>query len=166
MLHRFEMKNCKTASLPINISVKLSELQNEEVITEKKFPYRKIVGCVNYIAQILRPDMLRCEQSCSVFEQSIRAAKHVMKYLKGLPLCYNGKMEDKLVGYCDSHYANDLEARKSIWIHFYVTWRISILVFKSTKSDGTVIIRSRKHGYLGSSKGTSMTMRIFKISCK
>lgn len=39
-----------------------------------------------------------------------------MKYLKGtidLSLCYNGKTQDKLIGYCDSDYAGDPVARRS-----------------------------------------------------
>lgn len=39
-----------------------------------------------------------------------------MKYLKGtigFLLCYNGKTEDGLVGYCDSDYAGDLMKGKS-----------------------------------------------------
>lgn len=121
MLRRFGMENCKTVSTPMNVSVKLSESKNEQVITEKKFPYREAVGCLNYIAQISRPDISYVVSNLARFsnnpsELHWRAAKHLMKYLKGtisLSLCYNGERQDKLVGYCDSDYAGDLEARKS-----------------------------------------------------
>lgn len=47
MLHRFGMENCKTTSSPVDCSVKLSELKNEESIAEKRFPYREAMGSLN-----------------------------------------------------------------------------------------------------------------------
>lgn len=121
MLRRFGMEDCKTTTSPVNSSINLSELKEEEAITEKRFPYREAVGCLNYIAQISRPDIAYIVGNLARFannpsETHWRAAKQVMKYLKGtidLSLCYNGKTQDKLIGYCDSDYAGDPVARRS-----------------------------------------------------
>jgi len=121
MLCRFGMENCKTTTSPVNNSVKLSELKDEEGVTEKRFPYREAVGCLNYIVQISRPDISYVVSNLARFsnnpsEMHWRAAKHVMKYLKGtvsLSLCYNKETQDELIGYCDSDYAGDLVSRKS-----------------------------------------------------
>jgi len=121
MLCRFGMENCKTTTSPVNNSVKLSELKDEEGVTEKRFPYREAVGCLNYIAQISRPDISYVVSNLARFsnnpsEMHWRAAKHAMKYLKGtvsLSLCYNKETQDELIGYCDSDYAGDLMSRKS-----------------------------------------------------
>lgn len=128
MLSRFGMENCKTTTSPMNSSVKLSELQIEEDVAEKRFPYREAVGSLNYIALISRPDIsytvnTLARASNNPTDLHWRAVKHVMKYLKGtigLSLCYKGQTGGRLIGYCDSDYAGDLEARKSTSGHIFM----------------------------------------------
>ncbi|XP_039302787.1 secreted RxLR effector protein 161-like [Solenopsis invicta] len=115
------MQDCKPVTSPMDSSVKLMEQKNEEDIIGKRFPYREAVGSLNYIALISRPDISYAVNTLARFsnnpsEVHWRAIKHVMKYLKGtigFSLCYKGKSEDKLVGYCDSDYAGDLVSRRS-----------------------------------------------------
>lgn len=137
MLCHFGMENCKTTTSPVNSSVKLSELKNEEVIIEKRFPYREAVGCLNYIAQISRPDISFVVSSLARFSNNPseihwRAAKHVMKYLKGtigLSLCYNEETQDKVVGYSDSDYAGNPIARRSTSGYiFMLRWTNSVVI--------------------------------------
>lgn len=121
MLCRFGMENCKPTKSPMDCSVKLSESKNEEKVIEKRFPYREAVGSLNYVALISRPDIsyavnILARFSNSPSELHWKAVKHVMRYLKStikFSLCYSGKAEDELVGYCDSDYAGDLAERKS-----------------------------------------------------
>ncbi|XP_071572364.1 uncharacterized protein [Temnothorax nylanderi] len=115
------MENCKTTTSPMDCSVKLSELKNEKDINEKRFPYREAVRSLNYIALISRPDISYAVNTLARFlnnpsDLHWKAVKHVIRYLKGtigLLLCYNGKTEEGLVGYCDSDYAGDVTERKS-----------------------------------------------------
>lgn len=109
MLCRFKMKNCRSIKLPMNSSVKLSELKNEEKVIEKRFLYREAVGSLNYVALVSRPDISYFVNTLARFsnnpsELHWKAVKHVMRYLKDtnkFSLCYNGKAENGLIGYCD-----------------------------------------------------------------
>lgn len=67
MLHRFGMKDCKSVTSPMDFSIDLTEI-NEEKNEEKHFPYRKAIGCLNYIAIISRPDISCCKHACSIFK--------------------------------------------------------------------------------------------------
>ena len=56
ILNRFGMEECKPVTSPMENATQLIKL-NEEKNEEKRFPYREAVGCLNYIATILRPDI-------------------------------------------------------------------------------------------------------------
>ncbi|KAL6431962.1 hypothetical protein ACFW04_007412 [Cataglyphis niger] len=105
----------------MDCSIKLSESKNEEKVIEKRFPYREAIGSLNYVALISRPDIsyavnILAQFSNNSSELHCKAVKHVMRYLKGtikFSLCYSGRTEDELIGYCDSDYVGDLEEIKS-----------------------------------------------------
>lgn len=119
MLHRFGMEDSKPAVSLMDSSVDLTACCEDEN-TEKRFPYREAVGCLNYIATISRLDISYAVNKLARYsdnpqELHWRATKRVMRYLKGtidISLCYGGS-SDELTGYCDSDYAGELRMRRS-----------------------------------------------------
>jgi len=117
MLHRFGMEDCKPAKSPMDSSIESTETKDEE----KRFPYREAIGCLNYIATVSRPDISYAMNKLARYSNDPqqlhwKAAKRVMKYLKGtidISLYFHEESSDALIGYCDSDYAGELEERKS-----------------------------------------------------
>lgn len=120
ILHRFGMEESKPVISPMDPSIKLTDVLQEEKTTNKRFPYREAVGCLNYVAIISRPDISFAVNTLARYsnnpqELHWKAVKRVMKYLKGtidLSLCF-GESSDNLIGYCDSDYAGEVEERRS-----------------------------------------------------
>ncbi|PNF37230.1 Retrovirus-related Pol polyprotein from transposon TNT 1-94 [Cryptotermes secundus] len=117
ILEKFAMINCKNVSTPLPAGCKLDR-NNSDKLSEI-FSYQSLVGCLNYLALIARPDIafaasfLGQYNSCATAEHW-KCAKHVLRYLrktKDLCLVYS-KTGKSIVGYSDSDYANG-EDRKS-----------------------------------------------------
>ena len=118
ILKRFNMENCNPSKVPMD----LSPLGRPLVPAEQDFPYRELVGSLQYISMTTRPDITHAVSQLSRhlnnFDESHwKAAKKVLRYLKGtkdmginysksgtaLPetYCqyrYNGPKSDEVVG--------------------------------------------------------------------
>ena len=87
----------------------------------KNIPYQEAVGCLMYLSQCTRPDILFAVNLLSRFNNNPgpkhwEAVKHLLRYLRGtskMKLCYNADANSKLVGYSDADWASDLDDRRS-----------------------------------------------------
>ena len=121
-LKRFGMDSSKPVSTP---SEKLSEedcpADEEEKQKMSHVPYREAVGCLNYIAQSTRPDIVFAVNVLSRFctnpgVKHWQGVKHLMRYLRGTSdyqLTYKKSKDDSIIGYSDADWDADKQDRIS-----------------------------------------------------
>ena len=125
LLERFGLKSCKSVETPF-AEIKLtredcSQEGSEEQECMKKFDYRNLVGCLNYLACSSRPDISFAANFLNSFvenpgEKHWKARKRVLIYLKdskSKSLVF--RRGDKLTLECfsDADWAGNLDRRKS-----------------------------------------------------
>ena len=125
ILKRFNMDKCKPVAVPMNNSEKLTKEEspksNNETAAMKDVPYQEAVGCLMYLAQSTRPDILYAVNMLSRFNKNPgqkhwNGVKHVMRYLRGtsnFKLVYKKNVDSKIIGYCDADWGSDPDERKS-----------------------------------------------------
>ena len=118
ILEEFKMKECNSAKTPMECRLRLNrEGEGEEV---ESTSFRKLIGCLRFLS-LTRPDLIFSVSYLSrfmskPFSNHLAAAKRILRYIKGTSdygLVFGKDKECKLVGYCDSDYAGDLDDRKS-----------------------------------------------------
>ena len=126
ILERFGMVDAKPMPTPMNVSEKLTNDLSPKDDNEKaemaQIPYREAVGCLNYIAQSTRPDIVFAVNQLSRFNNNPgrkhwQAVKHLLRYLKGTAhhgLKYEKSKSNLIIGYCDADWGANSEGRKSI----------------------------------------------------
>ena len=153
LLIKYDMVECNIVDTPQAVSVVLEKEDKltEDEIRAQPYDYRGIVGCLIYLVRGTRPDIANAVRELSKFlscynESHWRAAKRVLKYLKGTSkygLVYNGtKSEVVYEIYTDASFANATEKRKS------VTGFVSILAgacisWKSARQDCTSLFTAQ-----------------------
>ena len=120
VLERFDMCNAKAVSVPADPNVTLFPAEN--VNKQSTYPYRQAVGSLLYLAMVTRPDIAYAVSILSRFfnkfdNNHVRAVKRVFAYLAGtihVGIKYkSGGSNPNLIGFSDSHFATDLETRRS-----------------------------------------------------
>ncbi|KAL0537452.1 hypothetical protein IC582_026430 [Cucumis melo] len=119
ILDRFQMKNCNSATIPVEPNLKLTKDREGKKISSTL--YKQMVGSLMYLTAT-RPDIMYAVSSISRFMKSptkfhLLAAKRILRYIKGtsdLGMLYQRRRKLNLVGFSDSDYAGDLNDRKSI----------------------------------------------------
>jgi hypothetical protein len=113
------MADCKAAATPMEERLRLSRDSTTEEVDATL--YRRIVGSLRYLIHI-RPDLTYAVGYVSRFlerpiEEHFQAVKKILRYIVGTlqyGLCYGRRMgTTRLVGYCDSDLADDIDTRKS-----------------------------------------------------
>ncbi|CAL1381539.1 unnamed protein product [Linum trigynum] len=112
------MENCNPVSTPAECGLKLSKDDKGEKVNSTKF--RSLVGSLRYLT-CTRPDILYAVGLVSRYMEAPtmshwNAAKRILRYIKGTidhGLLYTKSENFKLVGYCDSDWAGDVDDRKS-----------------------------------------------------
>ncbi|GKA38517.1 putative ribonuclease H-like domain-containing protein [Tanacetum coccineum] len=118
ILKKFDFKNVKTASTPIETQKPL--VNDEEAANVDVHLYRSMIGSLMYFTTS-RPDIMFAVYACSRFQVTpktshLNAVKIIFRYLKGrlkLGLCYPKESSFDLVAYSDSDYAGANLDRKS-----------------------------------------------------
>jgi hypothetical protein len=113
------MGNCNAVATPLDTTVKLSSIKDDEAPADPH-EYASVVGGLMFAACVTRPDI-----SCAVGQLSqflnnpssthMRAAKRVLRYLQGtstLGITYR-PLPLRLEGYSDTDWAGDLDTRRS-----------------------------------------------------
>lgn len=92
VLTRFMMQDSKPTATPMNTAVKLTKEMSPQTEEEAKqmaaVPYQEAVGCLMYLAQCTRPDILFAVNQLSRYNTNPgpshwQAVKHLMRYLRG-----------------------------------------------------------------------------------
>jgi len=104
----------------MDINVKLTKDKKDPSEEERNLPYRKLVGCITYLAMTTRPDIAFAASCLGQFNNCYteihwRAAKRVLRYLKGtmnLGLKYASELTP-LKGFVDSDWGNNEVDRRS-----------------------------------------------------
>ncbi|XP_059629556.1 secreted RxLR effector protein 161-like [Cornus florida] len=102
----------------MEVGIKLSRDEDGETVDPTFF--KSLVGSLRYLT-CTRPDILFAVGLVSRFMERptithFKAAKRILRYIKGtldFGLFYSFSNDFKLVGYCDSDWAGDLDDRKS-----------------------------------------------------
>jgi hypothetical protein len=119
ILEMVGMVNCKTAATPMEERCKLSRDSTAKEVDATL--YRRIVGSLRYLIHT-RPDLTYAVGYVSRFlerptEEHLQAVKKILHYITGTlqyGLRYGRRMRTtRLVGYCDSDLAGDIDTRKS-----------------------------------------------------
>ena len=161
ILQRFNMFECKPAPTPVDAGTILRKATDDEHMqfVEQNFPYRQAVGSLVYLAQTTRPDICWSVSKLSQFldrpgSMHVTAIKHVLRYLKGTKtysLTFKPS-DQKLTGYVDSDWANDVDDRRST--SGYVFNLGSASVSWKTKKQPTVSLSSCEAEYMALSEVT------------
>ncbi|CAL1410462.1 unnamed protein product [Linum trigynum] len=112
------MENCNPVSTPAECGLKLSKDDKGEKVNSTEF--RSLVGSLRYLT-CTRPDILYAVGLVSRYMEAPtisqwNAGKRILRYIKGTidhGLFYTKSVNFKLVGYCDSDWAGDMDDRKS-----------------------------------------------------
>jgi hypothetical protein len=117
MLKIFDMLECKVMKAPMETKLNLLVDTSSELVDATL--YRQVIGSLMYPTNT-RPDILFDVNTLSQYlvepkHVHLVAAKHVMRYLKGMldyGLCYIGDHDFRLYGYIDSDWAGNASDRK------------------------------------------------------
>lgn len=126
-LDRFNMRDCNMVETPHAVGVYLNSSMSpstpDEITRMKQVPYRELVGSLNYIATMTRPDIstavgVLCRFGANPGPLHWNAAKRILKYLSGTQtygIKYSKSTNgcNQVVGYSDSDWAGDPETRRS-----------------------------------------------------
>ncbi|CAL1405651.1 unnamed protein product [Linum trigynum] len=118
VLKKFKMENYNPVSTPAECGLKLSKDDKGEKVNSTEF--RSLVGSLRYLT-CTRPDILYSVGLVSRYMEAPtmshwNAAKRILRYIKGTidhGLVYTKSETFKLVGYCNSDWAGDMDDRKS-----------------------------------------------------
>ena len=127
VIDKFRMMDAKTANVPLNPTVKYSSkmcpksVEEKEIMAEK--PYNELLGSLQFIANLTRPDIAYSVNLLSRYKsnpgnQHWEGAKHIVRYLKGTydqGIIYDGSRSgaSNLIAYSDADWAGDQDDRKS-----------------------------------------------------
>ena len=111
ILKEFNMDSCKPMTTPWTTGVKLERVTK----TEGDFPYRQLMGKLNYLATHTRPDIAATVSLLSAHNQCFdethwQAAKRLLRYLKGtkdLGIRFEDTQELQLAVYTDASFAQE-----------------------------------------------------------
>jgi hypothetical protein len=106
------MSECKPVGTPVDLGTKLKR-KGEQTEEDLKFPYRKLVGALTYLAATTRPDISFSVSCLGQFnncykEEHWKAAKRVLRYLKGtvgVGLTY-GSNAETMKGFVDADWGS------------------------------------------------------------
>jgi Reverse transcriptase (RNA-dependent DNA polymerase) len=119
---------------------------SEEQQEMASVPYKSLVGSLNYIATLTRPDIAYAVHRCAAYMQNpgrlhFTAAKRVARYLKATPhfgLFYPYGTALDLHAYVDSDWAGDSDDRRSI-TGYIIILGLAAVSWKSRKQPSVAL---------------------------
>ena len=141
VLQRFKTDSCHPKSVPCDSSL-IKDMNSDSPLLENGTIFREIVGSLIYAMTCTRPDLSYVvgklsQNLAKPTNADLQLSKFVLKYIKGTlnySLKFRKSTEDlKLIGFCDSDYANGND-RKSI----------SGYCFRLSSNGPMIIWRSKK----------------------
>lgn len=136
------MNDAKEQSIPIDPTVRYSKTMGPTTFEEKeemkKKPYNELLGCLQFVVNLTRPDIAFSVNMLSRFKSNPGeahwiTAKKILRYLKktaDLGIIYRSLLskDDSIIAYSDADWAGDQDDRKSTsaYIMMYgsgpITW--------------------------------------------
>ena len=172
MLARFKMSECKPASTPAALGVRLLKQDGPQTKSEiadmKQVPYRAAVGSLLYASIRTRPDIASAVRAVAKFSNNPgkkhwTAVKRIFRYLKGTTsfgISFS-RGKSQLVGYCDSDWANDPESRKSVSGYVFllaggpVSWK--------SKAQNSVALSSCEAEYMAAASAAQEAIHLRRL---
>jgi Reverse transcriptase (RNA-dependent DNA polymerase) len=119
LFDRYGMEECNPITTPLDTSVKLSSITEQEALADPQ-KYASIVGGLTFAASITRPDIACAVGHLSQFlnkpsSTHMHTAKCILRYLQGtsiLVIIYHPPPL-QLQGYSDTNWAGDMDTRRS-----------------------------------------------------
>ena len=119
LLSRHGMQDFSPVTTPLDTSVKLTAIKDDEAPADPK-DYASIVGGLMFAACVTRPDIMCAVGQLSQFlntpsSKHLHAAKRVLRYIQGTPtlgITYSPP-PSKLTGFSDADWAGDINTRRS-----------------------------------------------------
>ena len=151
LLEKFNLADCVPVKTPFDpnqvLTKDMSPTNADQQKQMEKYPFKELVGSLQFLASGTRPDIAFAVNIVSAFNSNPgmphwTAAKRILRYLKGtkeLKLTYQKSEDPEFLGYSDSDYANDRDTRKSITGYVF------------TKAGGAVSWASKKQITVASS---------------
>jgi hypothetical protein len=164
ILKKFSMINCNSVLTPLDPSYKLSNndcpTTDEEKDNMKQYPYREVIGSLQYLCYSTRPDINYAVNLLSRYtvNPGIKhwlAAKHLLQYIKGTKdygLEFNNNDSNGnnnnliITAYSDADWAGDLDERKSTTGYFVLI--NNNIVSWASKKQQTVALSSAEAEYM------------------
>lgn len=164
VLDRFRMSDCNPVSTPLDlnqkISLKFCPKSDDEREEMANVPYEQLIGCLQFAAQVTRPDICFAVNLLSRYKANPGkahwgAAKRILRYLKGTinkRLVYTST-QTQIQAYCDADYASDLDQRKSTTGYVFmfqgsaISWnskRQKTIALSSTESEYMSVVAAIK----------------------
>ncbi|KAI7938193.1 hypothetical protein MJO28_015113 [Puccinia striiformis f. sp. tritici] len=154
-LVQFNLQNEHLASCPLDPKIKMNKAtqDDQEALKKLGFNYRSIVGSLNYLSILTRPDVSYAVSALSQFLESpglshYNAAIQVFRYISGtreMGLTFNKEEESELKAYVDADWGNCLVTRRSVTGYVAMAGN-HLLSWKSSKQD-TVSLSSAEAEY-------------------
>ncbi|KAI7952262.1 hypothetical protein MJO29_007893 [Puccinia striiformis f. sp. tritici] len=154
-LLEFNLQNEHRASCPLDPKGKMRKAteKDQEALKKLGYNYRSIVGSLNYLALLTRPDISYAVSALSQFLESpglshYNSAIQVFRYISGtreIGLTFKKQDVSELKAYVDADWGNCLDTRRSVTGYIAMTGN-HLLSWKSTKQD-TVSLSSAEAEY-------------------
>ncbi|XP_055840140.1 uncharacterized protein LOC129907788 isoform X2 [Episyrphus balteatus] len=119
LLTHWGMENCKPASTPLASGTVLEKCSKDNCAAVNIKDYQSLMGALNYLATISRPDLTHVVSKMSQFcshphHEHFIAAKHILRYLRSdSKVCLNYNGNNDLFCYTDADWGSDATDRKS-----------------------------------------------------
>jgi hypothetical protein len=154
-LVQFELQNSHPASCPLDprIQFKKATKEDQEALKRLGHNYRSIVGSLNYLSILTRPDISYAVSALSQFLESpglthYNAAEQVFRYISGtreVGLTFEKQVSKGLKAYVDADWGNCLLTRRSV-TGYVAMMGDHLLSWKSNKQS-TVSLSSAEAEY-------------------
>ena len=176
ILNKFQLNDVHTVATPTDVSSKLTTNKGETATKEFTRLYQAMVGSVNYLATVSRPDIAFAVGRAARYmsnpsEEHMKELRRLFAYLKAtmnLGLRYNPGINNTLHGMVDSDWGSCVDTRRSTtgWVFSLggspVSW--------SSRRQKTVALSSCEAEYMAASEATKEAIWIrnllleFKLS--
>lgn len=166
LLIKYDMKEVKTRSVPLDASIKLSANDGEALNDTK---YSELVGGLLYLSVYTRPDIAQAVGALARYMSRPTtthwtAAKNVLRYVASTPtmgIAYNNQGSSKPIGYCDADYAGDIDTRRSTTGYIFLLH--GGVICWSSRLQPTIAASTTEAEYMAASAGTKEALWLRKL---
>lgn len=158
LLIKWGMENCKPAFTPLASGTVLDKCSKEDCNVASTTLYQSLMGALNYLATISRPDLAHVISKLSQFnthphQEHFVAAKHVLRYLRNnSKVCLKFNNNDGLLCYTDADWGSDTTDRRS-YSGYVVYFGGGPIAWESKKQNVTAL-STMEAEYIAMCQGT------------